>query len=55
MADQPKKCAHPSCNCQAPEHDKYCSQYCSDASDTTELTCQCHHPACESGASPISG
>jgi hypothetical protein len=43
MADA-KKCAHPSCKCVTTE--KYCSEYCSDAKNMTELQCQCQHPAC---------
>jgi len=41
-----KKCAHPTCNCTAPENDKYCSQYCKDAGDTLELSCNCNHAGC---------
>ena len=45
MADQ-GKCAHPACNCRAPEGEKYCSTYCHDAGDTVELACNCGHPGC---------
>jgi hypothetical protein len=45
MADT-NKCAHPACNCAAAGDSKYCSQYCNDASDTTELACNCGHPGC---------
>lgn len=45
MADT-KKCAHPPCNCIAPEDDKYCSQYCKDAGETLELSCNCNHAGC---------
>jgi hypothetical protein len=41
-----EKCAHPACNCVAAKDSKYCSQYCDDASDTTELSCNCGHPGC---------
>lgn len=41
-----KKCAHPTCNCIAPEGEKYCSQYCQDAGGTLELSCNCNHPGC---------
>jgi len=44
-----EKCAHPACNCIAPEGSKYCSQYCNDASDTIELACNCNHPGCAEG------
>jgi hypothetical protein len=46
MADQKKKCAHPSCSCSVPADRKYCSQYCEDAKDTLELSCNCEHPGC---------
>ncbi len=41
-----KKCAHPACNCQPEEGKKYCGQYCQDARDTQELSCNCGHPGC---------
>lgn len=47
MAHEPKKCAHPSCQCMAPEGSEYCSTYCHDAKDTLELSCNCGHPGCE--------
>jgi hypothetical protein len=47
MADKPKgMCAHPACNCPVPKGEKYCSQYCKDAGDTTEISCNCEHPGC---------
>jgi hypothetical protein len=43
-----KKCAHPACSCRAvAEHGSYCSEYCHDAGDTTEISCNCGHPHCE--------
>jgi hypothetical protein len=39
-------CAHPACNCRVKEGEKYCSQYCHDAADTIELSCNCEHPGC---------
>jgi hypothetical protein len=47
MADQPKKCAHPSCRCTVGKDQKYCSMYCEDAKDTLEVSCGCGHPGCE--------
>jgi hypothetical protein len=41
-----QKCAHPACNCMARQGDKYCSTYCHDAGQTTELMCNCGHPGC---------
>ncbi|HEX8844082.1 MAG TPA: hypothetical protein VF791_05535 [Pyrinomonadaceae bacterium] len=47
MADeQDNKCAHPSCNCPASKDDKYCSEYCRDAGDVTEIGCGCEHQGC---------
>jgi hypothetical protein len=45
-----KKCAHPSCQCQARENSKYCSAYCEAAGTTTEITCNCGHAECASTA-----
>ena len=47
MAEKQKgMCAHPSCNCLVKEGEKYCSQYCDDAGDTIEISCNCEHPGC---------
>jgi len=46
MADQPKKCEHPACQCLAPEGEDYCSEICKNAGDLTELSCECGHEAC---------
>ena len=49
-----EKCAHPACNCPAPQDEKYCSPYCHDAGDLIELACNCGHPGCaEEMAPPI--
>jgi len=52
-----KKCAHPACNCMAPAGKKYCSQYCADAADLTEIACECGHQGCvakaAAGAAPM--
>src|SRR5215467_12558398 len=37
MPEDTKKCAHPACTCQVTGDTKYCSQYCKDAGNTTEL------------------
>jgi hypothetical protein len=47
MAEEVKKCAHPACRCTAPEDNDYCSQYCDDAQETLEISCNCGHPGCE--------
>jgi len=49
MADTTTKCAHPSCNCtvaKGGEYGKYCSEYCKESKQTTELRCNCQHAAC---------
>lgn len=48
MADEKNdnKCAHPSCDCPASKEDKYCSEYCKDARDVTEIGCGCEHQGC---------
>lgn len=47
MAERNNKCAHTACNCIVGEEDKYCSSYCHDAADKTELSCNCGHPGCK--------
>jgi hypothetical protein len=47
MADKKKgMCAHPACNCMVSKGEKYCSAYCHDAADTTEISCNCEHAGC---------
>jgi len=47
MADRIKgMCAHPACMCMVPKGEKYCSPYCHDAADTTEISCNCEHKGC---------
>ena len=50
MADNKKKCAHPSCKCMAREGSDYCSTYCEGAGKTPDLECNCGHPGCSSTA-----
>jgi hypothetical protein len=48
MADA-TKCAHPSCQCTVPKdgpYGKYCSEYCKESGQQTELRCGCQHLAC---------
>lgn len=48
MADENnEKCAHPSCNCRAAKDSKYCSEYCANAGDITEIGCGCEHQGCQ--------
>jgi hypothetical protein len=42
-----KKCKHPSCSCQVPDGESYCSTACKDAKGLMDLTCQCNHPQCQ--------
>lgn len=47
MAEETKKCAHPSCICTVAHDQKYCSMYCEGAANSTEISCGCGHPGCE--------
>ena len=45
-----EKCAHPSCNCMVKKGGpwgKYCSEYCKEKGQQTELRCECRHPDCK--------
>ena len=48
MADEldENKCDHPACNCVVGDDDDYCSEYCENAGDITEIACGCEHPGC---------
>lgn len=46
MPTQTKKCAHPSCQCDAKEGSDYCSTYCEGEGHTADIVCNCGHPAC---------
>lgn len=46
MQEETKKCAHPACICRIAKNKTYCSQYCEDAGETLELSCNCGHPGC---------
>jgi hypothetical protein len=49
MADQDSnKCAHVTCECQRPNDNKYCSEYCEEAEKTgvVEIGCGCEHAPC---------
>jgi len=43
-----RKCAHEQCQCLVPLTEEYCSDYCSDADDVSEivLQCACEHTPC---------
>src|SRR5581483_2420192 len=44
------QCAHPRCTCPVAEGEKYCSQACSDAAESSSGNdrCTCPHPKCTS-------
>jgi hypothetical protein len=44
--DRDRKCKHPSCDCRVSGDEKYCSEYCENAGDITEIGCGCEHPPC---------
>ena len=49
MAEDTTKCAHPACSCKVTKdgpYGKYCSEYCKEMGQITELSCRCKHPAC---------
>jgi hypothetical protein len=46
MHEETRKCAHPACICTVSNDTKYCSQYCKDAGETMELSCNCGHAGC---------
>ncbi len=46
MPTELEKCKHPACSCRVAEGDDYCSTYCEDAGDTTEIACNCGHAGC---------
>jgi len=48
MAEEPKKCAHPSCVCMAKEGSKYCGAWCEGAAERADVMCQCGHAGCTS-------
>jgi hypothetical protein len=51
MADsQLAKCAHPACECKVPKNGpfgKFCSEYCRERNQMTELKCRCDHDECK--------
>lgn len=44
--ERTNKCAHGSCSCTVEKEGDYCSEYCREARDVTEIGCGCEHPAC---------
>jgi len=41
-----QKCAHPACRCTVVDDQWYCSQFCEDAGDEVDISCDCGHPGC---------
>ncbi len=46
MTQTTRKCAHPACECMVSGDQKYCSDYCRDARQTLEISCNCGHAGC---------
>jgi hypothetical protein len=46
------KCAHPACRCVTDRDSNYCSQFCKEAANLTEIACQCGHTACSAAINP---
>lgn len=46
MPEKTHTCAHINCKCQVAENDEYCSEYCLEGRDITEIGCGCEHPPC---------
>jgi hypothetical protein len=48
MADNERKCAHPTCDCMTDPDEKYCGEYCENAekSGVAEIGCGCEHSPC---------
>lgn len=46
MPEKTQTCAHRSCKCRVAEKDEYCSEYCRDGRDITEIGCGCEHTPC---------
>lgn len=44
-----KKCAHPSCTCEAPPGKEFCSENCSSSQPSKGGKCQCQHSGCGQG------
>jgi|GraSoiStandDraft_41_1057321.scaffolds.fasta_scaffold2604856_1 hypothetical protein len=54
MPEKPEGiCAHPACICPVPEGEKYCSPYCEDAGNITEISCNCEHAGCALTEAPM--
>jgi len=47
---EPAKCANQVCTCAVPEskpHGKYCSEYCREMKNVTQMRCLCKHEECK--------
>jgi hypothetical protein len=44
--ENPKKCEHPACRCNAREGSDYCSTFCEGEADTADIVCSCGHELC---------
>lgn len=46
MQEENYGCAHSSCNCQVANKGDFCSEYCLEARNVTEIGCGCEHSTC---------
>jgi hypothetical protein len=46
------KCAHPACGCLTGNGNTYCSQFCKESANLTEIACQCGHTSCANAINP---
>jgi hypothetical protein len=53
--EQTKKCAHPSCKCQAAKDSDYCSAFCEGQAKTPDIVCGCGHAGCGEPATVQTG
>jgi hypothetical protein len=46
MQEETNACAQTSCNCQVAKEGEFCSEYCLETREVTEIGCGCEHPTC---------
>lgn len=52
MSDS-KKCENPACSCVTEKGQSFCSTHCEGTKDSTEIICECGHPACKGDATHV--
>ena len=50
-----KKCAHPSCFCDAAEDSDFCSTFCEGKTSHPDIICNCGHADCKATAGAQAG